>query len=88
MSARLVTLYPDPVTGVGYTHGGQHYSAAQAADLIRDIPFAAVSRQHSGMIVASADWDQVARYSGSVYTGADLASRLASQPPRSRSRLF
>jgi hypothetical protein len=64
-----------------------HYSAAQAADLIWDIPFAAISRQHSGMIVASADQGEVARYSGSVYTGARLAARLASQPPGTRSRL-
>jgi hypothetical protein len=74
---RLICLYPGPVTGAGYTCGGAHYSAAQAAELIRDIPFAAVSRQHSGMIVASADRDQIARYSGSVYTGAGLAARLA-----------
>jgi hypothetical protein len=55
-----------------------HYSAVPAADPIRDIPFAAVGRQHSGVIVASADRDQVARYSGSVYTGAGFAARLAS----------
>jgi hypothetical protein len=73
---RLICLYPDPVTGEGYTSGGEHYSAAQAAELIEDIPFAAVSKQHSGMIVASADRDQVARYSGTVYTGAGLAARL------------
>lgn len=70
MTARLVCLYPDPVTDAGYTRGGVHYSAAQAVGLIRDIPFAAISRQHSGMIVASADQGEVARYSGSVYTGA------------------
>ena len=86
MTARLVCLYPDPVTDAGYTRGGVHYSAAQAAGLVRDIPFAAISRQHSGMIVASADQGEVARYSGSVYTGAGLAARLASQSPGTRSR--
>jgi hypothetical protein len=83
----LVCLYPDPVTGAGYTHGGRHYTAAQAADLIRNIPFAAISKQHSGMIVASADQDEVAPYSASVFTGAGLAARLESQPPGTRSRL-
>jgi hypothetical protein len=59
--------------GARFRSGGKEYTEAEAADLIRDKPFAAANRH--GDIIASGDLAKVARY-GEPWTGAELAARL------------